>query len=377
MAPIPIAEFENHIEELIARTEAFVKLETPSTSKQAVDELGVLLAREMTTIGAQVQFFPQTNAGDHVMGTWGPDESGGVLLLTHMDTVHPLGTLEKMPYARKDGRLYGPGILDMKASIAMALTAMEILRKEARLDGKRVSLLVTSDEETGSTTSQQLIEELSEQYAVVLCLEPALPEGALKTWRKGILGFEIEARGYAAHAGSEISRGVNAIVEIAQQIPDLLKIADQDQDTTLNVGVIHGGSRSNVVPDRCRVRVDVRALTKAQGDRVIAEIEALQPKLDGASLKVRGGWNRPPMERSAAVVEAFERAQSIAAGLDIALAEGGTGGGSDANFVAARGLPVLDGLGVLGRGAHSAEELIEIAPLAERTALLAALISEW
>jgi glutamate carboxypeptidase len=282
-----------------------------------------------------------------------------------------------MPYKRTEDSLYGPGILDMKVSIAMAMMAVEILQEENRLDGRRVSLLVTSDEETGSRTSRELIEELSEEYGVVFCLEPALPKGALKTWRKGILGFEVEAQGFAAHAGSEISRGVNAIVEIALQIPDLLEIAGPDEDTTLNVGVIQGGSRSNVVPERCRLRVDVRALTRAEGDRVVKEMNALKPKLDGASLNVRGGWNRPPMERSAAIVEAFKKAQSIAANLGIDLSEGGTGGGSDANFVAARGVPVLDGLGACGRGAHSSEELIEIAPLAERTALLAALISDW
>jgi glutamate carboxypeptidase len=282
-----------------------------------------------------------------------------------------------MPYKRTDEAIYGPGILDMKISIAMAMTAMEVIENEKPLNEKRVSLLVTSDEETGSRTSKELIEELSEQYDVVFCLEPALRHGALKTWRKGILAFNVEAQGFPAHAGSEITRGVNAIVEIALQIPEMLKIADFDQDTTLNIGVIDGGTRTNVVPDRCRTRVDVRALTKAEGDRVLREMNALQPKLDGARLQVRGGWNRPPMERSEQIVQAFTKAKSIASELGLELSEGGTGGGSDANFVAACGIPVLDGLGALGRGAHSYEEQIEIASLVERTALLAALISEW
>jgi glutamate carboxypeptidase len=377
MPPIPTAVIERHIESLISRVEAYVKIETPTTSKQSVDTLGVLLAKEMTNLDAQVQYFPQTHAGDHLMGTWGAAQSGGVLLLTHMDTVHPLGTIERMPFKRTDDALHGPGILDMKISIAMAMSAMQIIQRESRLGGKRVSLLVTSDEETGSKTSRELIEKLSDEYEVVFCLEPALPDGALKTWRKGILGFEVEAHGYPAHAGSEISRGVNAIVEIASQIPALLQIAEQDQDTTLNIGVINGGTRTNVVPDRCRVRVDVRALTKTEGDRVIREVNALQPKLDGSRLHVKGGWNRPPMERNQKIMQAFEKAKTIASDLGLDLSEGGTGGGSDANFVAARGASVLDGLGAVGQGAHTYNERIEIEPLARRTALLAALISEW
>ncbi|MGD8553000.1 MAG: M20 family metallopeptidase [Anaerolineales bacterium] len=377
MPPIPIHTIEQHIESLISRVESYVKLETPSTSKQSIDALGFLLAKEMTSLDAEIQYFPQTNAGDHLMGTWGTRHSGSVLLLTHMDTVHPLGTIERLPYKRTEEAIYGPGILDMKISIAMAMTAMQVIQDEDRLNGKRVSLLVTSDEETGSKTSRALIEDLSEQYEIVFCLEPALPDGALKTWRKGILGFEVEAHGYPAHAGSEISRGVNAIVEIASQIPAMLQIAEQDEDTTLNIGVINGGTRSNVVPDRCRARVDVRALTKMEGDRVIDEMHALEPKLDGARLQVRGGWNRPPMERSQQIMRAFSKAKAIATELGIDLSEGGTGGGSDANFVAAHGASVLDGLGALGRGAHTYKEQIETKPLAQRTALLTALISEW
>lgn len=377
MPPIPISTFEGKVESLISRVESYVKIESPTTAKEAVDRLGKLIADQMAVSGARVQSFPQKRTGDHVMGVWGVENFGGILLLTHMDTVHPLGRLEQMPYERREDVLRGPGILDMKVSIAMAMTAVDVLQQEQRLAGRRVSLLVTSDEETGSKTSRKLIEELSHDHEIIFCLEPALPEGALKTWRKGILGFEIEALGYPAHAGSEITRGVNAIVEIALQVPDLLAIADADENTTLNVGVIHGGTRSNVVPDRCRTRVDVRALTRAEGDRVEKAIYSLRPKLEGASLQVRGGWNRPPMERSEQIIQAFTKAQSIARQLGIDVSEGGTGGGSDANFVAALGLPVLDGLGALGQGAHSYKEQIEVAPLAERTALLAALISEW
>lgn len=376
MPPLSTSALEPYIQRMISRLESYVKTESPTTSKESVDALGRLIANDMTELGAELETFPQSDVGDHILGTWG-DGEGGILLLTHMDTVHPLGTLAHAPFKRSSGALHGPGILDMKASIALVLTAIEALRKARQLGERRISLLVTSDEETGSKTSRALIEALAENHEVVFCLEPALPEGALKTWRKGILGFELEAHGFAAHAGSEITRGVNAIVEIAMQVPDLLHIAERDDETTLNVGVIHGGTRSNVVPDRCRLRVDVRALSQAEGDRVLSEIHALQPKLDGSKLMVRGGWNRPPMERTAQVIQAFERASLIAGEIGIELLEGGTGGGSDANFVAARGVPVLDGLGVLGRGAHSRDELVELPPLAERTALLAALISEW
>jgi glutamate carboxypeptidase len=265
----------------------------------------------------------------------------------------------------------------MKVSLAMALTVIERLKSDQRLRPDRISLLCTSDEEIGSLSSRELIESLSQEHDLVLCLEPALPDGSLKTWRKGILNFRIEAVGKAAHAGSDINAGTNAIVEIAHQIPEILKLAEVSTDTTVNIGVIQGGSRSNVVPDRCSLKVDVRAKTREEGERVLRGIQELKAVLDGAEVTIEGGWNRPPMERDRLMQDTFQRAAEIVSRLGIELSEGGTGGGSDANFVAGLGVPVLDGLGAIGVGAHSPNERVELSSLSSRCAILAALIADW
>jgi len=376
MPPLPITQFEPHLPQIVALIEKLVKIESPTTSKSGVDELGCFIAAEMEARGAQVRDEPQTYVGDHRIGTWGEGQ-GGLLLMAHLDTVHPLSTLEDMPFAKDKNRLFGPGVLDMKASIAMALTAIEILRQNEKLRQDRLTFLCTSDEETGSRTSRVLIEQLAQEHELVLCLEPALPDGGLKTWRKGTLAFRVETIGKAAHAGSNIKDGVNAILEMAHQIPGIAALADETNETTVNVGVIKGGTRSNVVPDLCWLKVDVRAKTKFEGDRVSSAMLALEPILEDAEIKVKGGWNRQPMERNEQMLKTFHRAQGIARDLGLSLSEGGTGGGSDANFVAALGIPVLDGFGAIGSGAHTKHEQIEMESLAERTALIAALISEW
>jgi len=362
MPPLPITQFEPHMPKLITLIENLVQIESPTTSKSAVDELGRFAAAEMKARGAQVRIEPQTNAGDHQIGTWGAGR-GGLLLMVHLDTVHPLGTLENMPFTKHETHLFGPGVLDMKASIAMALTAIEVLSQNEKLRQDKLTLLCTSDEETGSRTSRALIEQMAQDHELVLCLEPALPD--------------VEAIGKAAHAGSNIKDGVNAILEMAHQIPGIAALADEKNETTINVGVIEGGTRSNVVPDLCWLRVDGRAKTKDEGDRVLASMLALEPIVEGAEIRVKGGWNRQPMQRNELMIKTFQRAQSIARDLGLSVSEGGTGGGSDANFVAALGVPVLDGFGAIGTGAHTQHEQIETESLAERTALIAALISEW
>lgn len=376
MAPLPISQFEVQLPQLITLIEDLVLIESPTTSKSGLDELGRFVSAEMEARGARVRTDEQTKAGNHQIGAWG-EGGGGLLLLAHLDTVHPLGSLDHMPFEKRENRLFGPGVQDMKASIAMALTAIEILGQNKKLGKNNVTLLCTSDEETGSRTSKSLIEQMALEHELVICLEPALPGGDLKTWRKGTLAFRVEAIGKAAHAGSNIKDGVNAILEMTRQIPGIIALADENAETTINAGVIQGGTRSNVVPDLCWLKVDVRAKTKGEGDRIEAAMLALEPILDGAEIRVKGGWNRPPMERNEQMLKTFKRAQGIANDLGVSVSEGGTGGGSDANFVAALGVPVLDGLGAIGTGAHTKHEQIEIASLAERTALMAALISEW
>ena len=368
-----------------------VETESPSTDKAAVDRVGAIVADEARRLGADAQTVPVKEAGDHVIARWGKSPSpsgrgargspaqrgeGGILLLCHMDTVFPLGTLEKMPFREADGRIFGPGTLDMKAGIVISLAAMEELKNAGGLN-RPVTLLCTSDEETGSTSSQTLIHELAKESELVLVLESALLDGSLKTWRKGVGEFWIKVKGRAAHAGGAHEEGRNAIEEMAHQVLAIQKLTNYDRGTTLNVGVIHGGTVSNVVPEEASAQIDVRIVQPGEWERIEAEMRALRPVLDGTSLEISGRLNRPPMPFDDRARETFEKARSIAEEIGIELQAGGSGGGSDANFVAPLGIPVLDGLGAVGEGYHSEREFIFADSLQERAKLLALLLREW
>jgi glutamate carboxypeptidase len=239
-------------------------------------------------------------------------------------------------------------------------------------------MLFTTDEETGSATSRALIEAEAKKAALVLCLEPALaPNGALKTFRKGTGEFTIQALGRAAHAGADHAKGINAIEEIARQVTALHQMTNYELGTTVNVGVISGGTASNVVPDLARIEVDFRVSTAAEGERILRAIQALQPQLPDARLEMTGGLNRPPMERTSLMVETFNKAKTIGASLGLELLEGSTGGASDGNFTGALGVPTLDGMGAVGDGGHAVTEHVIASSLPERTALLAAILTQW
>lgn len=298
-------------------------------------------------------------------------------MLVHLDTVHSIGTLERFPWLQTTNRVYGPGVLDMKAGAAIALTAIRALRANHSVPGRRLSLLFTSDEETGSHSSVNLIQAQARDHELVLCLEPALPDGSLKTWRKGVGDFELIIKGKAAHAGANPGEGVNAIHEMARQIQRMTGLEDQAAGTTLNVGIIEGGTRTNVIPAESRAQLDIRVQTLEEQARVAAALTSLAPIDPGAELRLEGEWNRPPMPRTEMMVATFERARAIAAGIGMELSEGGTGGGSDANFVAPLGIPLLDGLGAVGGGAHTEQEHVLLESLPAKAALLATLLTEW
>lgn len=376
MSVVPIDDFEKRRSIMLRLLKEFVEIESPTTDKEGVDRLADSVSHHMDSLGAKITRYPQTSTGDHLLGQWGPDAEG-ILLLTHMDTVHPTGTLEHFPWRQDGDRVFGPGILDMKASISMCLGAVLTLQEHNLLPERRISLLCTSDEESGSHSSRSLIQDLARSHELVLCMEPALPEGALKTWRKGVGLFKIKVEGKAAHAGANPADGINAIVEMALQIPKIVSLQDEDEGTTLNIGRIQGGTRTNVVPESCSVKVDVRVLRENEQERIQAGFESLKPKEAGAKIFVQGNWNRPPMPRTPLMIETFKRAQDIATELGIDLDEGGTGGASDANFVAPLGIPLLDGLGAIGSGAHTNEEFIVLSHIPERTALLCALLTSW
>ena len=379
--------------EMKALLKRLIETESPSTNKTAVDRVGAIVADEARRLGADVEVAPVMDAGDQIImhffpspqrrAPFGDDKGPGargeskpILLLCHMDTVFPLGTLEKMPYREAGGKIFGPGVLDMKAGIVIGLEAIEAAQKSGGLK-RPVTLLCTSDEETGSLTSEELIVELARESELVLVLESAMPDGSLKTWRKGVGEFWVKVKGRAAHAGGNHEEGCNAIEEISYQILAIQKMTDYERGTTFNVGVVQGGTVSNVVPEEATAQVDVRVMQPGEWERVEAEMGALKPILDGTSLEITGSLNRPPMPFDIRAKTTFEKAKSIAEGIGLELKAGGSGGGSDANFVAPLGIPVLDGLGAIGEGLHSEREFIFADSLQERVNLLAAIIQNW
>jgi glutamate carboxypeptidase len=372
--------FSQHAGGILDLLQQLVEIESPSTDKAATDRIAQFVARAARERGADVTIVPQEERGDHVVARWGEDGkkgTGGFLLLCHLDTVWALGTLAERPWRVEDDRAYGPGCLDDKSSAAVALAALQGLGELGVALARPVTILFNSDEEIGSRSSRGLIEAEAAQAGVVFCMEPALPDGSLKIGRKGTAGYVVTALGRAAHAGSEHAYGINAIEELAHQILRLQAMTDYDAGTTISVGWVQGGTRTNVVPDRAKVRLDVRVQTEAEGERIVDAIEGLEPVLPGARLEIKGGLSRPPMAESPLTLEPFRRAREIAAELGLALTGKPTGSSSDANFTAALGVPTLDGLGAVGAGAHSPEEYVVISSLAERTALLAALLSRW
>jgi len=363
-----------HLADTLDTIETLVRLESPSTDKAAVDRCGAELARRLTACGGEVEVIRQAARGDHVSARFAGTTGEPVLVLGHFDTVWPIGTLERMPIRRDGDRLHGPGTFDMKAGIALALGAVDALRA-TKTPHPPIVTLWTTDEEIGSGTSRGIIEAAAREAAAVLVLEPALPGGALKTARKGCGEFELTVRGIAAHAGLDPGKGVSAIHELAAQIAAVERLQDLPRGISVNVGVIDGGSRPNVVAEHARAVVDVRAPTREAAAALQAAFRRLQPTRPGARLTVQGGFERPPMERTAAVAALFQHAARIASAFGRDLREGSAGGGSDGNFTAALGVPTLDGLGAIGDGAHAAHEHIDVPSLAWRGALLAALIA--
>ena len=363
-----------HEEWLLDTIGALVQHESPTFDKAAVDRCGHELAGRLSALGGRIKNVWSASAGDHLRAEFG----GGrrqILLLGHFDTVWPLGQLQRMPLARSGDELHGPGVLDMKAGIGLGMLATRAVLECAPPDDTRIVMLWTTDEETGSATSRALLETEARQSEAVLVLEPALPGGVLKTRRKGCGDYEVIVRGQAAHAGVDPGKGVSAIRELARQILAVEMLQDLSRGVSVNVGVIEGGTRTNVVAAEARARVDVRAPTAADAEQIDRALRALTPQIPGAAIEVHGGFNRPPMERTRGVGRLFDIARAAGADLGQSIAEGSTGGGSDGNFTAALGIPTLDGLGALGDGAHAEHEHVLVSSLVPRAALLAAVIA--
>lgn len=352
-----------------------VETESPTHEKTAVDRVGTIVAEQCRSLGGLVEIHPQHSAGNHISARWGSGPN--ILILCHMDTVYPLGTLAKMPFYEKDGRIHGPGVQDMKAGIVIALAAIAKLAATGMPASRSIMALFTSDEEVGSLTSQALIESMARDAEMVFVMEPALSDGSLKTWRKGVGDYLIKVKGRAAHAGGDHEKGRNAIEELAHQIIAIQKLTDYSKATTLNVGMVSGGMAANVVPDEAMAEIDMRVLQPGEAERIDAALRTLKPILPDTSIEITGGLNRPPLPYNEINQAAFVKASEIARELGVELKAGGSGGGSDGNFIAPLGVPVLDGMGAVGDGLHSEREYILASSLPERAALLSLLLEKW
>jgi glutamate carboxypeptidase len=373
------AELEPRRQEIVDLLGRLVSIESPSDDPPSLGRFATELESLFGELG-EIERVDGNDAarGPHlrmtVDGHDGSDQQHAVALC-HYDTVWPLGTLQRIPFSvDADGIARGPGCFDMKGGIVVLFFALQALRTRGLQPARRLEVLFTSDEEVGSPTSRPLIEHTADGAAVAYVLESPLPGGTLKTARKGTGDFVVRITGRAAHAGVEPQKGISATGELAHQILALHALNDYAVGTTVNVGVVHGGTRPNVVAAEAEAHVDIRVETLAEAVRIEAAIRGLRTHLPGVVLGIDGGLNRPPMERSAAMGALFEQARRNAAAMGVELHEGSTGGGSDGNFTAAMGVPTLDGLGPEGEGAHAAHEHVDTESFPRRVALLAGLL---
>ena len=365
-----------HSQEMTDLLVRLVNMDSPSDHKPSLDRQSDLLAGLLRGMGADVQVLANEDAGNAIKAVWGSGP-GGTLMLCHMDTVWSVGTAAERPATIRDGNLYGPGSEDMKGGIVISLFALRTLTELSLLPkDEKITLILNADEEIGSRSSRAVMEAEALQHRRVFVMEPAVPPGAYKTARKGVGDFTVKVKGRATHAGADHANGVNAIEELSRQVLVLQGFTNYTTGTTVNVGVIQGGSRSNVVPDEAWAEVDVRVEIQEETPKIEALIRGLKPFNPKCQIEVSGQINRPPMVRTAQIADLFEQARAVAAQMGIDLHEASSGGASDGNFTAALGVPTLDGMGVVGDGAHGLGEYAVVASLPERAALLAAVLIE-
>lgn len=373
-----VKHVNNRLDEILKVIQEVVELESPSEEKEAIDKLIKYLDDICQEKGFDTKVIENKDRGNHLLVEHiAKNSDKNLLILCHIDTVWPLGTIEEIPFVNENGILKGPGVFDMKTGVVQAIFALEEAVKRNNLKNKTVRILFNSDEETGSLSSRKIIEDLAKKSDCVLVLEPAMPpKGALKTFRKGVGRFDLEIRGKASHSGSAPEEGISAINELAHQIIDLNGLEDVKLGTTINVGTINGGTKTNVVAARAYGTVDVRVETMEEAKRITDAILTRKSFVTGTQVIASGGINRPPMIRTEETVKMFQLAKTIADNLGFELSEAPTGGGSDGNFTAALGIPTIDGLGAVGDGAHAQNEHTIVKHIKERTALLIRLLEE-
>jgi glutamate carboxypeptidase len=371
-----LKEVRRHEVNLVDRIRTLVEIESPSDDKASVDRVQTVFAGWAESAGGKVRRHAHRSLGDSLEICFGDGyrKESRTMLLGHLDTVWALGTLARMPLKVTRDRISGPGVLDMKAGVAMALTAVEVLQ-EMKLLLRPVTLLIHGDEEVGSLGSRMLTEAVARRCGAVYVMEPAQGDaGAYKTARKAVGLYRLSVKGIAAHSGVDFEQGHSAVIELARQISVLHSLTDMSNGITVNPGVIGGGTCSNVIAAEAWVEIDVRVARKQDMARVDRALHSLRLFDKACKLTISGGMNRPPMERSSGTISLFRRAQHFATNIGTALEEAATGGGSDGNFTAAIGVPTLDGMGAVGEGAHAPQEHLQRKQLAPRTALLAAML---
>lgn len=370
--------FREHNHEYIDLLKELVVRESPTSDKVAVDALGQFVFEQLKETGAQVEIFPRDEVGDILFASWGGNLSGKpILLLAHMDTVWPVGTLNDMPLWESGVRLYGPGILDMKAGIAIIIKTIGLLYLHGGLPRRPIWALFTTDEENGSRHSRDLIEKVAANAGLSLVFEPATEGETVKTSRRGMARYTVHLEGIPAHSGEEPEKGLNAIHEAAYQI---LRIAEWDapeNGTSVAVNMIHGGTAANIIAPHAEFLVDFRFTKQAEAARLVELINHLQPVQEGIRIAVTGSIGRPPMERDEQMIKTYDQIAKLAGHLGLPIGEELTGAGSDANFTAALGIPTLDGLGARGEGMHAENEHIVVTSIPRRAALLASILQNW
>lgn len=369
--------FKERRQQMVELLIDLVNHETFTQEKDLVDKLGAYIENKFRALGADsIQRYPQTEVGDFLLAKWNENAPGKpILFLIHIDTVWPTGTLaERPPVIDEEGRLFGPGAVDMKGGITIVLTALQGLQETGQMPHRPIYVLMTSDEEVGSTYSEPIIREVAKDAGLVLVMEPATKEGALKTWRKGIATYTLAIEGRPSHAGNAPEQGINSIIEFAQQALEINRLNDLKNGTSVSVTMVKGGSAGNVIPAHTEAYIDTRMMTVKVLEELDVALSNLHSFVPGSKITVKRNHFRPPMERTAA---AYEQAKHIGEALGITVREDGSGGGSDGNFTAAMGIPTLDGLGPQGDGLHALHEHVVINSLPERAALIAGILREW
>ncbi|HSB08949.1 MAG TPA: M20 family metallopeptidase [Blastocatellia bacterium] len=373
------AYFDNHLGEMLEFTRWLVEQESMSRVAEATHKIAGNLAERLAPVASELELLSDPRFGATLRARFGganPESSDQkqLLIVGHLDTVWPIGTLATRPFRVEEDHAYGPGIFDMKSGVMLASFALRAIKELGLSTRRPLTMLMTCDEETGSHFSRDIIEDEARRSHAALVLEPPIPGGTIKTARKGVGEFELIIHGKPSHAGNDLRSGISAITELAHQVLAINKLNDFDLGTTVNVGVARGGVLSNVVAAEAHAFIDMRFQSVDEGERIARTISNLEPVLQGARLEVLGGINRPPLVRTAETGKLFEHARSLASEIGFDLKEGSVGGGSDGNFIAAFGVPVLDGLGVDGAGAHAEHEHIIISDIPRRASLLTRLV---